>query len=86
MNTQLAKIEKFVESMCEERLNEEQQSLVLVSPNNFVGGDNGNTCQNSSEQACSGTNRRCTNYGVCDTSDNTRNCKNKEEDDDGGNN
>ena len=78
MNTQLAKIEKFVESLCDERLNEEQQSLVLVSPNNFVGGDNGNACQNYAEAACSGTNRRCTNYGVCGTSDNKGNCINKD--------
>lgn len=52
----------------------------LFSHQNYrlIGGDNGRgSCTNQDVKACGGVNKRCTNHGVCGTSDNTKNCINK---------
>lgn len=78
MNKQLSKIEEFVTSVESTQMADEQLSLVLSSSSNVIGGANGKgQCSNYDVDACGGVNKRCTNYGVCGTSDNTRNCINK---------
>lgn len=78
MNKQLSKIEEFVTSVESTQMADEQLSLVLSSSSNVIGGANGSgQCSNYDEEACGGVNKRCTNYGVCGTSDNTKNCINK---------
>ena len=74
MNRQLEKIKEFVSTIKSTQMTEEQQSLVLSSSVNVIGGANGSgQCSNYEVEACNGVNKRCTNYGVCGTSDNTRN-------------
>jgi len=78
MDKQLAKINEFVQSIDNKVLTRGQNSFILASPVNVIGGSNGSgNCNNYQAEACGGTNKRCTNYGVCGTSDNTRNCTNK---------
>lgn len=78
MNKQLAKIEEFMNSVECSQMTDGQQSLVLASSVNVIGGSNtGSQCTNYEVECCSGVNTRCTNYGVCDTSDNTKSCSNK---------
>lgn len=78
MNKQLEKIEEFVSSIESTQMTDEQQSLVLSSSVNVIGGANGSgQCTNYDKAACGGENKRCTNHnGVCGTSDNLRNCVN----------
>jgi hypothetical protein len=78
MNKQLTEIDDFLQSVGQNEMNKGQQSFVLASPLNVIGGANGSgSCNNYEAEACGGSNKRCTNYGVCGTSDNTRNCTNK---------
>lgn len=77
MKKQLAKIEEFVTSIESTQMSEDQQSLILSAPVNVIGGMNGSgQCTNYDPDSCGGVNKRCTNHGVCGTSDNTRNCTN----------
>ena len=78
MNKQLEKIIEFVNTIESSRMTDEQQSFVLSSPLTVSGGSNSSgQCTNYDAEACGGVNKRCTNYGVCGTSDNIRNCTNK---------
>lgn len=78
MNKQLEKIREFVRTIESSQMTDEQQSLVLSASTVIIGGSNGRgECSNYDADACGGVNRRCTNYGVCGTSDNTKNCINK---------
>lgn len=75
---QLEKIKEFVNTIESSQMTDEQQSLVLSSSVSVIGGTNGSgQCSNYDADACGGVNKRCTNYGVCGTSDNTKNCINK---------
>ena len=76
MNEQIKRIQGFVESLEKNVLNEEQQSLVLSSDLNSIGGDNKGICINEIESACSGKNENCTNRNVCDLTTNTKKCSN----------
>ena len=78
MNKQLEKINEFVRTIESSQMTDEQQSLVLSASATVIGGSNGKgECSNYDADACGGVNIRCTNYGVCGTSDNKRNCVNK---------
>lgn len=78
MNKQLERIKEFVSTIESTQMTEEQQSIILSSTTNVIGSANGRgQCSNYDVDACGGVNKRCTNYGVCGTSDNRRNCVNK---------
>ena len=80
METQLSKIEKFLQSIEQKELDQEQQSFIRTSCGTVFGGNNGRSnCQNYDATACGGVNKRCTNHGVCGTSDNSKSCDNKRE-------
>lgn len=59
-----SKIEKFVSGIVDATLPEEQQSLILNSDLDSMGGDN-SRCQNYASDACAGKNDRCSNAGSC---------------------
>lgn len=77
MDKQISRIEEFVNSLTDGKLQPEE-CIVLSSELSLIGGDNGRgSCTNQDVKACGGVNKRCTNHGVCGTSDNTKNCINK---------
>lgn len=73
-----SKFERFISRLSDPNIPEEQQSFILTTDDTVLcGGDNkGGNCSNAETTACSGTNEKCTNSGVCGTSTNKKACKN----------
>lgn len=73
-----SKINEFISKLQDPNLPEEQQSYILATDESDIcAGDNlGAVCSNKETVACSGTNDKCTNYGVCQTSTNRGGCNN----------
>ncbi len=66
-----SKIEKFVSGIVDATLPEEQQSLILNSDLDSMGGAN-TRCRNFTPDGCAGKNAECSNAGNCgEKSDNT---------------
>lgn len=79
---QIKRIHSYVASLMEEsRLSERQESLLLLSQTDAVGGDNTGIagCYNYVAASCANqTNNKCSNYGVCGNAINEYECRNFE--------
>jgi hypothetical protein len=62
METKLGKIEKFIDEMNIEEINESAQALLLTGDDSFGGSNDG--CTNSTD-CTSGSNKNCQNTGSC---------------------
>lgn len=71
MTKQMSRIQSFVASIASKEFTDGQQSLVLSSDFEFVGGKNG-TCENASTIACGGRNGHCINSIATCSDKNTR--------------
>lgn len=65
MKNKLSRIDSFVESLRQSELTDSQETVVLTGSLEKIGGHNDGNCVNKNENDCSGTNRGCTNHGVC---------------------
>ena len=77
---QMKRIHSYVASLREEsKLNEKQESMLLLSDLDVIGGDNKGKdgWYNYVAGSCARqTNEKCSNYGVCDNAVNTGGCHN----------
>lgn len=79
MNDQLSRIASFIDSLGSDSIVGNEQSLLLSTDMNAIGGDNGKNCVNSTLNSCEGVKNggNCMNYAnTCSDSDNKGDCAN----------
>ena len=76
---QINRIEEFISSIENGEIRDDSQSFVVNGDLSSIAGDNGWKCSNSTQDGCSGTNRKCTNNkGACGASTNRGRCSNSD--------